>query len=162
MASPQLPNMASFLFSLFLLLAALSSTVNMSILNCEHHLQQRAEVEMTAMFEAWTRRHGKAYNHLGEREKRFEIFKDNMRFIDERNAMNLTYKLGLTRFADLSNEEYQLSYVSRVDESWQSLRGSNASDRYVYQAGEYLPRWVDWRKKGAVLPVVKNQGQCGN
>ena len=114
-----------------------------------------------AMFEAWTLRHERAYNALDERERRFEIFKDNLRFIDECNAMNLTYKLGLTKFADLTNEEYRSRYLTRIDESWRSLRGSRASDRYAYQADDYFPKSVDWRKKGAVLPLVKNQGECG-
>lgn len=113
------------------------------------------------MFEAWIVSHEKAYNALGEKERRFEIFKDNLRFIDERNSMNFTYKLGLTSFADLTNEEYQSMYLSRVDESWESLRGSKSSDRYAYRAGESLPESVDWRDNGAVLPLVKNQGKCG-
>ena len=73
----------------------------MSILN----YQERTEAEVKAMFEAWMVRKGKLYNSLPGRERRFEIFKDNLRFIDERIAMNLTYKLGLTRFADLTNDD---------------------------------------------------------
>ena len=104
---------------------------------------------------------GKLYNSLPERKRRFEIFKDNLRFIDGRNAMNLTYKLGLTRFTDLTNEEYRSRYLSRVDERLGSLIGSRSSNRYAFQAGNYLPESVDWRERGAVLPYVKNQGQCG-
>ena len=149
--------MASLLFSLFFLFAALSSVVDMSILN----YQERTEAEVKAMFEAWMVRQGKLYNSLPEKERRFEIFKDNLRFIEERNAMNLTYKLGLTRFADLTNEEYRSRYLSRVDERLGSLRGSRSSDRYAFQAGDYLPESVDWRERGAVLPYVKDQGKCG-
>ncbi len=107
MAYPQSSLMAALLLSFFFLFAALSSAADMSILNCDHRLQKRTETEVMAMFEAWMMRHEKMYNVLGEKERRFEIFKDNLRFIDERNAMNLTYKLGLTRFADLTKKEYR-------------------------------------------------------
>ncbi|KAL0438855.1 UNVERIFIED_CONTAM: Cysteine proteinase RD21A [Sesamum latifolium] len=64
--------------------------------------------EVMSMYESWMVKHSKSYNALGEKEKRFEIFKDNLRYIEEQNAMpNRTYKLGLNRFADLSNEEYR-------------------------------------------------------
>lgn len=112
------------------------------------------------MYEAWLVKHGKSYNALGERERRFEIFKDNLRFIEEHNAVNRTYKVGLNRFADLTNEEYRSRYLGRRDETRRGLRASRVSDRYSFRAGEDLPESVDWREKGAVVPV-KDQGNCG-
>lgn len=105
-------------------------------------------------------RHGKAYNALGERERRFEIFKDNLRFIQEHNAKNGSYRLGLNRFADLTNEEYRSVFLGRRDGNRRGLRTSRVSDRYSFQAGDILPESVDWREKGAVVPV-KDQGNCG-
>ena len=115
------------------------------------------------MYETWLVKHGKAYNALGEKEKRFEIFKDNLKFIEEHNSANRTYKVGLNRFADLTNEEYKAMYLgARMEGKSQShrLAGKEKSDRYVFRVGDKLPESVDWREKGAVV-AVKDQGQCG-
>ena len=44
----------------------------------------RTDEEVMSIYEGWLAKHGKAYNGLGEKERRFQIFKDN-----------LSYKLGL-------------------------------------------------------------------
>ncbi|KAJ0025514.1 hypothetical protein Pint_08729 [Pistacia integerrima] len=121
----------------------------------------RTDDEVMAIYETWLVKHGKAYNGLGEKEKRFEIFKDNLRFIDEHNSENRTYKVGLNRFADLTNEEYRSKYLgARTGFRKNSLK-SKVSDRYQPRVGEELPDSVDWRKKGAVVEV-KDQGSCGS
>ncbi|XP_034681797.1 cysteine proteinase RD21A-like [Vitis riparia] len=165
MAVSQSPIMASFLFSFFFLLAALfsasASAADMSIISYGDRLEKRTDAEVMAVYEAWLVKHGKSYNALGERERRFEIFKNNLRFIEEHNAVNRTYKVGLNRFADLTNEEYRSRYLGRRDETRRGLRASRVSDRYSFRAGEDLPESVDWREKGAVVPV-KDQGNCGS
>ena len=110
-----------------------------------------------AMFESWLVEYGKSYNALGEKERRFEIFKDNLRFVDEHNAdVNRSYRVGLNQFSDLTMEEYQSIYLGTKFD----LEGTNVSDRYEPRVGDQLPDSVDWREKGAVLSV-KNQGDCG-
>ncbi|KAF7840802.1 cysteine proteinase RD21a-like [Senna tora] len=126
---------------------------------------RRDDAHVRKMYEAWLVKHGKAYNALGEKERRFEIFKDNLRFIDEHNRVeNRSFQLGLTRFADLTNEEYRSVYLGvRFNRSAAGLRlsASRKSGRYAYRDGDELPETVDWRAKGAVGPV-KDQGQCGS
>lgn len=112
---------SSILVLLLFLSAALSSSVaDMSILTYDenHHIHMnsqwtnwRTDAEVLALYESWLVRHGKSYNALDEKDKRFQIFKDNLKYIDEQNAMpDRTYKLGITRFADLTNEEYRSMY----------------------------------------------------
>lgn len=105
------------------------------------------------MFEEWLVKHGKAYNGSREKEKRFEIFKDNLRYIDEQNAVaNRTYKLGLNPLADLTNEEYRSTYLgTRVDSNMMSEMSPSA--RYLPRGGLLLPSSVDCRTSGALLPV---------
>lgn len=55
--------------------------------------------------------HGRAHNALGEREHRFEVFRDNLRFIDAHNAGAHVYRLVLNRFADLTDEEFRAAYL---------------------------------------------------
>ncbi|KAJ7966579.1 Cysteine proteinase [Quillaja saponaria] len=93
--------------------------------------------------------------------KRFEIFKDNLKYIDEHNAdQNQTYKLGLTRFADLTNQEYQAKHFGTKIDPKRRL-AKTRSNRYAPRVGDKLPESVDWRKKGVVLEI-KDQGSCGS
>ncbi|XP_059623930.1 cysteine proteinase mucunain-like [Cornus florida] len=151
---------------LFLLFASLSSATDTLII--QHHdniienSSGRSEGEVMAMYEWWLAKHGKVYNGLGEHDKRFEIFKDNLRFIDEHNSENRTYKVGLNRFADLTNEEYRSIYLgTKTDAKRRFLKSKSASRRYAVRVGDRLPESVDWREKGAVAPV-KDQGNCGS
>lgn len=148
---------------LFLSFLALGFALDMSIIDYNaKHVPLRDEAHVRTMYEAWLVKHGKAYNALGEKERRFEIFKDNLRFIDQHNmAENRSFRLGLTRFADLTNEEYRSMYLGApMNRSARMLSASRKSARYAYRAGDELPDTVDWRAKGAVAPV-KDQGQCG-
>ncbi|KAH9695417.1 cysteine proteinase RD21A [Citrus sinensis] len=124
-----------------------------------------SESHMRMMYEHWLVKHGKNYNALGEQERRFEIFKDNLKFVNEHNAVARTYKVGLNKFADLTNDEFRNMYLGAKMERKKALRAGNgnakSSDRYVYKHGDALPESVDWRAKGAVGPV-KDQGQCGS
>ncbi|KAA8536219.1 hypothetical protein F0562_028697 [Nyssa sinensis] len=160
------PTMALFKTSpmVFLFLCfAFSSALDMSIIsyNQKHgQIPHRTDAEVKDIYESWLVSHRKAYNAIGEKEKRFEVFKENLRFIDEHNAENRTYHVGLNRFADLTNEEYRSKFLGARMERKKRL-ASPKSDRYSFRASEELPEAVDWREKGAVLPV-KDQGQCGS
>ncbi|KAK9286254.1 hypothetical protein L1049_014641 [Liquidambar formosana] len=118
-------------------------------------LANRPERAVRAVYEAWLVKNGKAYNALGEKERRFEIFKDNLRFVEEHNAAgDRTYRVGLNRFADLTNEEYRSMYLgSKMDRSRRLSRPK--SERYAFKAGEVLPDSVDWKAKGG-----RRSGSC--
>ncbi|KAA8547147.1 hypothetical protein F0562_003587 [Nyssa sinensis] len=138
----------------------------MSIIdNSNKHIQKsawRSDQEVMGMYHWWLAKHRKAYNGLGEKEKRFEIFKDNLRFIDEHNSENRTYKVGLNRFADLTNEEYRSMYLgAKTDARRRFMKSKSVSQRYAFRAGDNLPESVDWRQSGAVAPI-KDQGTCGS
>ncbi|KFK39254.1 hypothetical protein AALP_AA3G220300 [Arabis alpina] len=112
------------------------------------------------MYERWLVENQKNYNGLGEKERRFKIFKDNLQFIEEHNSIpNRTYELGLTRFADLTNEEFRTIYLRRKMK--RTRRDPVKGDIYLYKEGDVLPDEVDWRAKGAVAPI-KDQGNCGS
>jgi C1A family cysteine protease len=150
---------------LFLAMVAVSSAVDMSIISYDekHGVSTtggRSEAEVMSIYEAWLVKHGKAQsqNSLVEKDRRFEIFKDNLRFVDEHNEKNLSYRLGLTRFADLTNDEYRSKYLGAKMEKKGERR---TSLRYEARVGDELPESIDWRKKGAVAEV-KDQGGCGS
>ncbi|MBA0747233.1 hypothetical protein Gogos_004161 [Gossypium gossypioides] len=150
---------------LLLMMFTLSSAFDMSVVSYDKSHPDRSMSswrtfdEVMAMYEDWLVKHGKVYNGLGEKEKRFEIFKDNLRFIDEHNSEEThSFKLGLNQFADLTNEEYRFTFLGVKKPN---KKVSKRSDRYLQLLGEAaLPDSVDWRTKGAVAPV-KDQGSCG-
>ncbi|KAL6527371.1 hypothetical protein OROGR_016461 [Orobanche gracilis] len=154
-----------FLFSIYLSsFIAQTWASDMSIISYDRKYAvggpvTRPDDEVMSIYEAWLVKHGKSYNALDEKEKRFEIFKDNLRYIDEQNAVaNRTYKLGMNRFADLTNEEYRRTYLGTRQDGKRRLSGAK-SDRYEPKVGESLPDSVDWRENGAVV-AVKDQGSC--
>uniref|UniRef100_A0A165ZBU3 Cysteine protease n=1 Tax=Daucus carota subsp. sativus TaxID=79200 RepID=A0A165ZBU3_DAUCS len=144
------------------LLAAAVTAADMSIITYDQtHAVGSTDDVIMAAYESWLVKHGKSYNALGEKEQRFQIFKDNFLYIDEQNAVkDRSFKLGLNRFADLTNEEYRSKYTGiRTKDSRKKVSGK--SQRYASLAGESLPESVDWREHGAVASV-KDQGQCGS
>ncbi|CAH1419302.1 unnamed protein product [Lactuca virosa] len=121
----------------------------------------RTDDEVQAMYESWLVKHGKLYyNTLGEKEKRFQIFKHNLRYIGDHNSGDHSYKLALNKFSDLTNDEYRLRYTRAIPK-----RKSNkvTTNRYspLSDDDDILPDSVDWRSKGAVADI-KNQQQCGS
>ncbi|XP_051149933.1 low-temperature-induced cysteine proteinase-like [Andrographis paniculata] len=145
------------------LFAAKSWASDMSIISYDatHGGGSRSHDALMSLYEAWLVKHGKSYNDLGEKEERFGIFVENLRYIDEQNAVpNRSFKLGLNRFADSTNEEYRKMYLGVRRDGNRRLTGA-MTGRYDPKVGDSLPDSVDWRKNGAVVPV-KDQGSCGS
>ncbi|TVU17465.1 hypothetical protein EJB05_33503, partial [Eragrostis curvula] len=108
------------------------------------------------LFEEWVAKYRKAYACF-EMLHRFEVFKDNLKYIDDENNKNVSsYWLGLNEFADLTLEEFKAGHLGLLPTS---PRTCSSSFRYG-QVTE-VPKAVDWRERGAVTEV-KNQGQCGS
>lgn len=47
---------------------------------------------------------------------RYKVFKQNMKFINQHNNKNFSYKYGLGPFTDLTNEEFKLNYITSTSE----------------------------------------------
>ncbi|KAK9109545.1 hypothetical protein Sjap_017605 [Stephania japonica] len=112
--------------------------------------------KLIILFESWLAKHGKVYESIEEKLHRFEIFKDNLKHIDETNKKVTDYWLGLNEFADLSHEEFKSMYLGLKPTS---SRSREAPTEFSYNDVIDLPASVDWRKKGAVTSI-KNQGGC--
>jgi len=99
--------------------------------------------------------YNKAYT-TDEFASRREIFEANMRVIEETNAMNLSYSLGVNEFTDLSWAEFSSRYLMAPQHCSATTGNYRATGAPVTADPA-----IDWRTKGVVTPV-KNQGSCGS
>eukprot|EP01018_Ginkgo_biloba_P029126 Gb_19399 [translate_table: standard] len=111
------------------------------------------------LYESWLVKHKKVYNSLEEKQQRYEIFKDNLGFIEAVNQKNQSYWLGLNEFADMSHDEFKSKYLGTKPNMSNRLRGYGKPFRYENVVD--IPNSVDWRKQGAVTRI-KNQASCGS
>jgi hypothetical protein len=103
--------------------------------------------------------------HLNTEEgiKRYKIFKDNMNVIKKINEKNLSYKLGLNEFSDLTDEEFRSSKLGGVKPQKFSrpyflsetpeIKINSGEDQNLSQVN------IDWTQK---MTPAKSQGICGS
>ncbi|KAK3431226.1 hypothetical protein EUGRSUZ_E02718 [Eucalyptus grandis] len=113
-----------------------------------------------AEFEQWMARHGRIYKDNLEKPKRYGIFLETLRFIEDFNskATNQSYKVGLNQFSDLTTEEF----VSRYTGFRATSRSSNSSAATTFKySTTQVPDSLNWVEKG-VVGSIKDQGECGS
>ncbi|KAK8916138.1 Oryzain alpha chain [Platanthera zijinensis] len=124
-----------------------------------------SEEDVRLLYENWLVKHGKFFNAVDAKRQHFEAFKHNLQYIDKHNtaadAGESTFRLGLNRFADLTNEEYRVQFLGLRSPGRRRHFAGSVSDRYLVTDGDSLLESIDWRKKGAVGPI-KDQGSCGS
>ncbi|CBJ33775.1 Cathepsin-like proteinase [Ectocarpus siliculosus] len=143
-------------------------------------LSELSDQELESLFQEFGIKFEKSYENDDEKAMRFEVFKRNLKRIDERNSKSLGVKYDVTMWTDLTHEEFKgyQNYGKISDEAKEVARSKamstkDASDMYEscqsctrfpeleqYITGD-LPTEFDWRDYGAVTPV-KNQAYCGS
>nr|AAW34135.1 cysteine protease gp2b [Zingiber officinale] len=148
-------------------LAAVSSVPYQDVLTLSKQggaVPVRSDEEVRMLYLEWRAKNHPAEKYLDLNEYRLEVFKENLQFVDKHNAAadrgEHTFRLGMNRFADLTNEEYRTRFLRDFSRLRRSASGK-ISSRYRLREGDDLPDSIDWREKGAVVPV-KNQGGCGS
>nr|GMC46669.1 ervatamin-B-like [Ipomoea batatas]GME13407.1 ervatamin-B-like [Ipomoea batatas] len=119
------------------------------------------ETSLIQRHEKWMAHHGRSYKDDVEKAKRFKIFNQNLEFVESFNkAGNRSYKLGLNKFSDLSNEEFRSMFLNEDNIFFHPSRfpSGNSSIGNGNSFGDSDN--LDWREKGAVTEV-KDQSQCG-
>lgn len=104
--------------------------------------------------------HGRTYKDAMEKDRRFAIFKSNVEYVESSNsALGKDYKLKINEFADLTNEEFR-AFRNGFRRPKAKIRSTKDGTSFRYANFTDVPSSIDWRNKGAVIPV-KDQGRCG-
>ncbi|KAK9714565.1 hypothetical protein RND81_06G103700 [Saponaria officinalis] len=117
---------------------------------------------MRNRYEQWIAQHGRVYENELEKEKRYRIFEENVKYIDTFNsANNKSYKIAPNAFTDLSNDEFLGRYTGMNEQLLESQNKTTSTCKFAYNNSLIsIPSFVDWRQQGAVTSV-KTQGPCG-
>jgi C1A family cysteine protease len=110
-------------------------------------------------FREWIKLHNIEIYNNNHMSHVFSNWVDNDNFIEFKNSLGLSYKLGHNEYSGLNSEEFGelmgFNYNKKVFE----LHNHNQT---VYKSLKVaLPTSVDWRNQNAVNDI-KNQGQCGS
>ncbi|MCO5580405.1 hypothetical protein L7F22_034271 [Adiantum nelumboides] len=108
-------------------------------------------------FIGYAQSYGKHYTTAEEVRHRFQAYIKSLDLIKVTNSRNLSYKLGLNQFADLTWEEFKGTYLSSTQQNCSataSLQSKRLQDITP-------PSTKDWREDG-IVSAVKNQAHCGS
>jgi len=105
-------------------------------------------------FQHFKTKYGKSYNSVEEEAYRLQVFKSKIEKAVQMNKEHNTNVFGVTKFSDLTDEEFRSTYLSTFPKVF---------DAPVEQPSKAnkLSTSFDWRSKGVVTDV-KNQGVCGS
>lgn len=136
-----------------------------------------------AAWNSYKLKYGKKYKNVAEEKARMKIFMDNMEKIEAHNELfknkTISHEKGLNKFSDMTDDEFYSKYaftgydpIPHDDEAdddhyvdisddvedklLRNLRGHK--ETFEMPDDPYIPRSVDWRRKGAVTSV---KDQCG-
>ncbi|OIW01312.1 hypothetical protein TanjilG_10473 [Lupinus angustifolius] len=149
----------SFIFTTLLSISSSSSIPSQYSILGPNLDKYPSEEDAMKLFQLWKKEHGRVYNNLQDMAKRFDIFISNMNDIIESNSKRTSssdYILGLNKFADWSNEEFEETYLNKNGDMHEDS-GMKLNDELSCE----VPSSLDWRDKGAVT-AVKDQGSCGS
>lgn len=135
--------------------------MNSGVVNCIDFTEKdlATDESLWDLYERW-RSHHTVSRDLGEKRKRFNVFKYNVQYIHRVNQMDKPYKLKLNEFADMTNHEFRSGFDSKILH-FRMLKGDRQRTPFMHEKTSNPPPSIDWRKNGVVNPI-KNQGRCGS
>ena len=110
---------------------------------------------MFQKFQKFMNKYNKKYASIREFLGRYTVFKRNV--MKTLKKKNLSYKTGITKFFDLTRQEFAKTYLNL---NYGAINVINVKP-YKVKAKNDAPDSWDWRDNGAVGPV-KDQMACGS
>ncbi|XP_059290863.1 zingipain-2-like [Lycium ferocissimum] len=144
------------------LISILILFIVVGMFNSKATARSQPKLSVSERHELWMARHGRFYKDEVEKEKRLMVFKENMKFIESMNKVgNLSYKLGINKFAAITSDEFFAKYTGLNMPSHPSPSPMSSTEFKINDlSDDDIPSNLDWREHGAVTEV-KHQGQCG-
>lgn len=121
-----------------------------------------SDLQLETSFNSFIKEYRRQYADESERHYRFSQFTANMKIIEEHNAKQTSYVLGITSFTDLSNEEFAARFVLNtvIANKAKSLSSEKEVEGSFGVNSHGIPHGIDWVSSGKVTSV-KNQKSCG-
>jgi len=110
-------------------------------------------VHIRKLFKDWSAEHGKTYSTTEEAVRRYDIFTQNLDWINKRNTELEHMTVGLNEFADMTQDEFASMYLFPLNETLYReivARDATPQDDDNINIG------------GQCSTPVRNQGQCGS
>ncbi|KAF4693824.1 hypothetical protein FOZ60_009962 [Perkinsus olseni] len=111
-------------------------------------------------FVGFQRKHGKRYKDEAERRKRADIFRNNLDHIEKVNSQNLTYKLGVNQYSDLTFEEFSAQMLLPNAVTWSPPEPSHVRVEVEDSGGVGCPPFGGLEESKGVLNPIKDQKTC--
>ncbi|KAK8791842.1 hypothetical protein WA158_005219 [Blastocystis sp. Blastoise] len=105
-------------------------------------------------FDAYISQFNREYTSQ-ESRYRLYLFSENLDFIEKENLKKHSYKLGITPFIDLSDDEFKASKFCGC------LMKQPVREKHVAYINRTIPESVNWVEKG-VVNAIKDQRSCGS
>uniref|UniRef100_A0A672ZUE1 Cathepsin F n=1 Tax=Sphaeramia orbicularis TaxID=375764 RepID=A0A672ZUE1_9TELE len=119
---------------------------------------RQESVKLLGQFKEFMVKYNKVYSSQEETDRRLQIFHENLRTAEKIQSLDQgSAEYGVTKFSDLTEEEFRSSYLNPLLSQWTLHRPMKPAP----PAKEPAPASWDWRDHGAVSSV-KNQGMCGS
>jgi len=91
------------------LLSFICVTLSTETIRTKHFTQEQVDA-----FNNWKITHNKVYSSSGEESARFAIFLESVKRVETRNQKAAAPVFGLTKFSDLTTEEFKSTYLGYV------------------------------------------------
>jgi cysteine peptidase B len=126
----------------------------------------------TQLFNQFKKTFNRTYTSVNEENLRFTNFRASMVRVNEgnaeRKARGVDETQGITKFSDLSQQEFRSQYLTYKSRTEAAVAVTPLLDVNRCPSCKMFPELkesngtsLDWVEKGAVTPV-KDQGQCGS
>lgn len=141
-----------------------SCLIFLSLLSLSLCIELSSKEEIFTHFQSYIKKYNKKYKSPSEFMKRFDIFVNNFHELETIHQSNILdnrtpdYKIGITKFADLTPQEFHERYLNLDISGVEKIR---AESETMTSSLTDVPEAFDWRENGGVTPV-KNQGSCGS
>jgi cathepsin L len=128
----------------------------------EHTFDSMMSLNTLDAFHDWLQDFERLYSGPEELAKRYMVWLDSLYVVAEYNSQDLTFKLRLNQFADMTGDEFRHYVHGDEGSCFKPIMNRGGVDTYTPPANVVpAPDSVDWSTKGVVTPI-KNQGQCGS